>query len=187
MAHRSEYHQPTDAHANRDRATAAAAASEAFSQEALDFAGTGQRNSPTRIEAPPGTLGATPSCLFADGGSDRKPEAAPKPEAPRNDVIRTLTYKDGTTISEHANGDSIKTSPEGSKVMTRKDGTMIFQDRGGKVNMVIAGDGSITQIDHKKGTTTIEYPDGRVIIEEKNGKMTRLNRGFLRTVKSTSR
>jgi len=158
----------------------AAAARQALSQEALNLARGRQPNPSKSVEAPQNG-GATPSCLFADAGlsGDKRPEAAAK-----NDVIRTHRYADGTTITDYANGDSVKTSSEGSKVTTKKDGTMIFQDRDGKVNMVVARDGTIRQFDHKKGTTTTEYPDGTVIIDERNGTKTRLNRGFLRAGKA---
>jgi hypothetical protein len=174
MSHRHEFDHANEGELVGSRGTAAASARAVLSQEALDLARDGQQNSPRQLEAPQKLIGATPGCLFADSGLSADKAAA------RNDVIRTYRYKDGTTITDHANGDSIKTGPEGSKVTTRKDGTMIFQDRDGKVNMVVAKDGTTTQIDHKKGTMTTEYPNGTVIIEEKNGTKTRLNRGFLR-------
>ena len=168
-----------------DKGAAAEAARETLSREAFDLATSRRQQVPNQLDAAPFTKGATPGCMLsyvADIPRDKKTEPAAE-----NKVIKTYRYSDGTTISDLANGDSVKTSPEGSKVTTKRDGTMTFQDRDGKVNMVIGKDGTTTQYDHKHGTKTTEYPDGRVIIEEKNGKKTTLNRGYLRTGKPRSR
>ena len=160
-----------------EQGDAAEIARETLSREAFDLATPLRHRAPKQLDATPGAAGSTPSCMlpeYPEPSRDSKSERAIE-----NKAIKTYRYPDGTTITDYANGDSVKTQPEGNKVTTRRDGTMIFQDRHGKVNMVVGRDGTTSQYDHKRGTKTTEYPDGRVVIEEKNGTKTQLNRGHL--------